>query len=160
MTRRGSLAYYFAAIALGSFFLAVTYYAHFLSHGAPRENIGRDFLVTYFFAVMLTLLPMLLCAFLLRRAAVVFRWSAPWPWMLAGAALFLALVQALGWLGNAVETNKLVVEWWRMALMVVLVGPMLAAKQPFWLPLPAGALTAWLLFRIHRAFEERPPSGS
>ncbi len=155
MTRHGSLAYYFAAVTLGSFFLAVTYYAHFLLHGAPRENIGRDLLVTYFFTVMLTLLPMLLWAFLLRRAAGAFRWSAPWPWMLAGAALFLALVQALGWLGNTVQTDRLVLEWWRMALNFALVGPMLAAKQPFWLPLPAGALTAWLLFRIHRAFETR-----
>ncbi|MBI1749173.1 MAG: hypothetical protein HY234_02735 [Acidobacteria bacterium] len=137
MTRRGSLAYYFAAITLGSFFLAVTYYAHLLLDGAPRENIGRDFLVTYFFTVMLTLVPMLLCAFLLRRVAVAFRWSAPWPWMLCGAGLFLTLVQALGWLGNAVQTDKLVVESWRMALMFLLVGPMLAVKQPFWLPLPA-----------------------
>lgn len=152
MTRRGSLAYYFAAITLGSFFLAVTYYAHSLLHGASRENIGRDFLVTFFFTVMLTLLPMLLAAFLLRRAAVALRWQTPWPWMLASAALFLALVQAFGWLGNVVQTNKMVVEWWRMVLMFVLVGPMLAVKQPWWLPLPAGALTAWLLFRIHRAF--------
>lgn len=153
MTRRGSLAYYFAAVTLGSFFLAVTYYVHFLLHGAPRDNMGRDFLVTFFFTFMLTLLPMLLAAFLLRRAAVAFRWSAPWPWMLAGAALFLALVQGFGWLGNVVQTNKMVVEWWRMALMFVLVGPMLAVKQPWWLPLPAGALTAWLLFSIHHAFE-------
>ncbi|MCL4522332.1 MAG: hypothetical protein M1453_14710 [Acidobacteria bacterium] len=155
MTRRGSLAYYFAAITLGSFFLAVTYYMHFLLSGASRENIGRDFLVTFFFTVMLTVLPMLLCAFLLRRAAVTFRWQTPWPWMLAGAALFLALVQALGWLGNAVQTDRLVVEWWRMALTFVLMGPMLAIKQPWWLPLPAGALTAWLLLRTHRAFDER-----
>ncbi len=154
MTRRGSLAYYFAAITLGSFFLAVSYYVHFLLHGAPRENIGRDFLVTFFFAVMLTLLPMLLCAFLLRRAAVALRWSAPWPWMFAGATLFLTLVQGLGWLGNAVQTDKLVVEWWRMALTFALVGPMLAVKQPFWLPLPAGAVTAFLLYRIHRAFAQ------
>ena len=153
MTRRGSLIYYFGAVALGSFFLAVTYYIYFLSHGAPRENIGRDFLVTYFFTVMLTILPILLCAFLLRRAAVAFHWSAPWPWMLAGAALFLVVVQAFGWLGNAVQTNRLVVAWWRMALMAVLVGPMLAFRQPFWLPLPAGALTAWLLFRIQRTFD-------
>lgn len=154
MTRRGSLAYYFAAITLGSFFLAVTYFGYSLATGAPRENIGRDFLVTYFFTVMLTLLPMLLWAFLLRRAAVAFRWSAPWPWMLAGAALFLALMQALGWLGNAVQTDKLVVEWWRMALMFVLVGPMLAVQQPFWLPLPAGAVTAFLLYRVQRAFAQ------
>ena len=155
MTRRGSLAYYFAAITLGSFFLAVTYYAHFLLSGAPRENVGRDFLVTFFFTVMLTLLPMLLCAFLLRRAAVSFRWSAPWSWVLAGAMLFLVLVQGFGWLGNAVQTNKMVVEWWRMALTFLLVGPMLAVKQPWWLPLPAGALTAWLLFRIDRAFDAK-----
>jgi hypothetical protein len=154
MTRRGSLAYYFAAVTLGSYFLAVTYYLFSLFDGATRENIGRDFLVTFFFTVMLTLVPMLLCAFLLRRTAVAFRWSAPWPWMLAGAALFLALVQGLGWLGNALQTDKLVVEWWRMALMFILVGPMLAIKQPFWLPLPAGAVTAFLLYRIHRAFAQ------
>ena len=154
MTRRGSLAYYFAAVSLGSFFLSVTYYAHFLLHGAPQEKIGRDFLVTFFFTVMLTLLPMLFSAFLLRRAAVSFRWSTPWPWMLAGAALFLGLVQALGWLDNAVQTEKAVVEWWRLALMYVLVGPKLAVMQPWWLPLPAGAVTAFLLYRIHRAFAQ------
>lgn len=154
MTRQGSLAYYFAAITLGSFSLAFTYYAYSLATGAPRENIGRDFLVTYFFTVMLTLLPMLLCAFILRRVAVGFRWSTPWLWMAVGAALFLGMVQALGGLGHAVQSDKLIVEWWRMALTFVLVGPMLAVKQPFWLPLPAGAITAWLLFRIHRAFNE------
>ncbi|HEV8383313.1 MAG TPA: hypothetical protein VGQ11_00470 [Candidatus Acidoferrales bacterium] len=154
MTRRGSLAYYFAAVTLGSFFLAVTYYIHFLLHGAPWDHIGRDFLVTFFFTVMLTLLPMLLCAFLLRRAAVALHWHSTWPWILAGAALFLATVQSLGWLGNIVNTNRMVVPWWRMALMFILVGPMLAVKQPWWLPLPAGALTAWLLARIHRAFAQ------
>jgi hypothetical protein len=153
MTRRGSLAYYFAAVTLGSFFLAVTYYAYFLLHGAPRDNIGRDFFAAFFFTILLTLLPTLLCAFLLRRAAVAFRWQSPWPWMLAGAALYLTFVQGMGWLGNAVDSNKMIVEWWRMALMFALVGPRLAIKSPWWLPLPAGALTAWLLYRIHRAFE-------
>jgi hypothetical protein len=31
---------------------------------------------------------------------------------------------------------------------------MLAVKQPWWLPLPAGAVTAFLLYRIHRAFAQ------
>ena len=153
MTRRGSLAYYFGAVTLGSFFLAVTYYAYFLTHGSPHEHVARDFLVVFFFTVMLTLLPMLLCAFLLRRAAVALRWQSPWVWMSAGAMLFLGFVQGFGWLGNIVNTNRMIVPWWRMTLMFILVGPLFAAKQPWWLPLPAGAVTAWLLARIHRAFE-------
>ena len=153
MTRRGSLIYYFGAVTLGSFFLAATYFIYSMLQGGSRENIGRDFLFSYFFTMMLTLLPLLFCAFLLRRAAMAFRWGSPWPWMLAGAALFLAMVQALGWMGHAIQSDKMVVEWWRATLMVLLIGPTLAVKQPWWLPLPAGALTAWLLHRIHRAFE-------
>jgi hypothetical protein len=40
--------------------------------------------------------------------------------------------------------------------MFVLVGPMYAVQQPLWIPLPAAVATAWVLFTVHRAFEEQP----
>jgi hypothetical protein len=156
MTRRGSLAYYFCAVVCGSFFLAAAYYGYSLTTRSSGEHVGRDFLVTYFFTLMLGLLPLLLSAFLLRRLATAFRWQTAWPWIFVGAAFFLGLVQGLGRLGNAVQSDRLVVEWWRLALSFALAGPMLAIKQPLMLPLPAGALTAFLLYRVHRAFDSKP----
>ncbi len=155
MTRRGSLAFYMTAVIVGSFFMSATYHVFALATGAPLDHPFRDYFFAYFLTVMLSMLPLLLMAFVLRRLAIAFRWSVPWPWMLCGAALFLALVQALGRLGVALQSDRLVVEWWRMGLTFLLAGPMLAILQPFWLPLPAGTATAFLLYRVHRAFDAK-----
>ena len=154
MTRRGSLAYYGAAVVVGSLFLTLTYYPHFIFLGASPEHWPRDLLFVYFFVLMLGCVPHLLLALILRRAAHRFGWISARPWMLAGMVLLLSILGLLAGLGNLLASHR-GGEWWRMVLMFLLVGPMYAAKSPLWLPLPAGAATGFVLHRIHRAFE--PP---
>ncbi len=156
MTRRGSLAYYFCAVVCGAFFLAVCYYGHALAIGAPREHWARDFLVTYFFAILLAFAPLLLGAFLIRRLTTGLRWTHWWQWVLTGAAAFLALTWIVGKLSATLQTSRAVVSWWRMALLFLSIGLRYALEQPLWLPVPAAIATATVLYLINRAFEPNP----
>jgi len=158
MTRRGSIAYYLAAVVCGSFFLAVSYYGSLLWTGASRQNWGRDFLFIYVITIPLALLPQLLSAWLLRRLA----WRvAPrsWPvWLAAGTIIWLAVLWSVGQVGAAVEQIRPSPAWvnLKVVVMFLLVGPMYASQQPLWIPVPAAAATAWVVFLVHRAFEEQP----
>lgn len=158
MTRRGSLAYYLAAVVCGSFFLAVSYHGSFLASGAAREHWARDFLFVYFFTVSLGFIPQLLAAFSLRRLASRLGWTRAWQWVAAGSVLFLVVLWGLGKLGLAVEDAYFAQGFQKLkaALMFLLVGPMMATTKPMWLPVPAAAATSWVLYLVHRAFAPRP----
>jgi len=157
MTRRGSFVYYFAAIVCGSFFIAAAYYAHSVWMFGAGERWARDFLFAYFLAVIGGFLPTLLFAFLLRRVLRAMHWQAVWQWLVAGAVIGMAVLWALTRLGYFIETMHFSagMQLLKSVLMFSLVGPMMLAVTPIWLPIPAFAATAWVLHRIHRAFE--PP---
>lgn len=156
MTRRGSIAYYLAAVVCGSFFLAVSYYGYFLWMGASSQHWARDFLFIYAVTIPLALLPQMLAAWTLRRLARGLP-RRVWIWLSAGTVIWIALLWFVGQIGTAVHAAKVSPEWSniKVAVMLVLVGPMYVAQQPLWIPLPAAAATAWVLYRVHRAFEER-----
>ncbi len=156
MTRRGSIAYYLAAVVCGSFFLSTSYYGYFLWMGASSRHWVRDFLFIYVVTIPLALLPQLLGAWTLRRVALRLP-RRLYVWLSAGTLIWIALLWAVGQLGSAVHAARVSPEWSsiKVAVMFVLVGPMYVAQQPFWIPLPAAAATAWVLYRVHRAFEER-----
>ena len=155
MTRRGSIAYYFAGIVCGSFFLAASYYGFLLSTGASSRQWGRDFLYIYFITIPLALLPQLFSAWLLRRIAARLAPRSLPVWLVCGALAWLAVFWSVGQLGVAVNQLRPQGAWTnlKVAVMFVLVGPMFAVQQPLWIPLPAAAATAWVLFLVHRAFE-------
>ncbi len=157
MTRRGSIAYYLAAVVCGSFFLAATYYAYFLAKGAGSQRWGRDFLFVYFFTIAFGFLPQLLGAWVLRRLALRLAWKGVLPWLLAGTAIWVALVWCVVQLGTAVEAWRPSPAWMqvRATLLVSLIGAMYAGLQPLWIPIPAAAATGWVLYSVHRAFAER-----
>lgn len=157
MTRRGSIAYYSAAVVCGSFFLAASYYGYFLWMGASSQQWGRDFLFIYVVTIPLGLLPQLLGAWALRRLALRLPWRSVVVWLLGGMAIWAALLWGVGQLGIAMEAARVPSQWVnaKVAVMFVLVGPMFVAQQPLWLPLPAAVATAWVLFLVHRAFAER-----
>lgn len=146
---RGSLAYYLAAVVCGSFFLAVSYFAYFQLQGAQTRDHGRDLLFLYFFALLFGLLPLLLGAWVLRRVTSRLGWHQGWQWLLLGTVIFVVALWGLGQLGLAFEDASTGV------LLPVLLGPMFAAMYPLWVPVPPAAATAWVLFLVHRAFEER-----
>lgn len=153
MTRRGSIAYYFVAVACGCFFLAVSYYIYaVVAKGAPRSNMARDAIFAYFFTVLLGFLPQLLTAFVLRRTAARFKWHSAWQWVLAGTVLAMATLWCFSKVGLAVERWHGPLQL-KTALMFLFIGPVFAMQQPAWLLLPAEAATAGVLFLVYRAFE-------
>ncbi len=157
MTRRGSIAYYLAAVVCGSFFLSASYYGFFLWMGASSQHWGRDFLYVYMLTIPLGLLPQLLAAWAVRRLACLFAWRDLAMWLAAGSVIWLGLLWTIGQLGIAVQATPSSPEWGyaKLGAMFLLVGPMYAVEQPLWIPLPAAVATAWVLFTVHRAFEEQ-----
>jgi hypothetical protein len=152
MTRKGSLAYYGCAVVLGSFFVAVTYYVY-LKWNLPKRDWPKEFIVTYFFTFLLTLLPQLLSAFLLRRVATRFGWKQVWAWIACGTAVSFAIVVALGLAGRFWQTLPNTSSWAHGGIFFLFVGPWFALQHPLWLLVPPGVLTAFFLHRVHRAFD-------
>jgi hypothetical protein len=164
MTRRGSLAYYFAAIVCGSFFVALAYYARAAAESGLGPRWAYNFLFAYFLALIAGFLPQLLNAFVLRRVMRALGWRGAWHWVAVGAVVGVALLWGVARLGFLIEGMYFPADWQRVKLLLAfpLLGPIMFAATPFWLPLPAFAATAWVLHRIHRAFEpaDTPPAES
>jgi hypothetical protein len=153
MTRRGSLAYYLAAVVCGSFFLTVTYFAYFLATGAKITNVSREFFFTYFFGVLLSFIPLMLIAFFLRRLAARQGWTRLWQWVLGIWLVGAVALAALSAAGHAVEAWRNGPVGLKHALLWLFIGPWFMTKAPLWLPLPGLTATAWVLLRVHSAFE-------
>ena len=154
MTRRGSLAYYLAAWICGCFFMSALIWVKDLTAGASFELITMrsafGLLFFSFYGLILGAAAALLGAFLLRRLMTLVHWEYAWQWALAGGALAPILVGALG-------------AWWRHAtlapvragprwLSLLAFGPSVVLEAGLWLAIPAGAATAFVLYRVHRAF--------
>ncbi|HEV2420306.1 MAG TPA: hypothetical protein VGS59_01230 [Candidatus Acidoferrales bacterium] len=151
MTRRGSLAYYLASWVCGCFFMAATIW---LGNGirptVPRT--GGLLFVTYFFSLMFGAATSLLFGFFLRRTANRLRWNHLWHWLIGGAILAPLLIALLG----AIASSNAQASGWRVWLFLPLTGPYMINGSHGWkswlLAAPAGVATAWVLFRIDRAF--------
>jgi hypothetical protein len=158
MTRRGSIVYYLGAVVCGCFFLAVSFYVFaVLKEGTSLEDWAKTAIIVYFFTIVFGLFPVLLGAFVLRRTMRALGWADVWRWVASGVGVFLGVLWALGVVGLWVERAYFAPQYQQVkaVLMFLLVGPMMLTTKPFWLPIPAAATTAWVLFLIHRAFEPR-----
>lgn len=156
MTRRGSLAYYLASWVCGCFFMAVTIWlGNELRPTVPR-TMGL-LLVTYFFSLMFGAVTSLLFGFFLRRAANGLHWNCVWHWLTGGAIIAPLLIAMLG----AIASSNAQGSGWCVWLFLPLTGPYMINGGHGWkllfLTAPVGAATAWVLFRIDRAFG-RPSS--
>ncbi|MGH9730792.1 MAG: hypothetical protein ACRD4A_03765 [Candidatus Acidiferrales bacterium] len=112
-------------------------------------GIAFSFLVFNFYGLMLGAPTALLVGFLLRRVADLARYRRSWEWMILGAALSAALIGASWFLGRISMTGR------AMASRVVIFfgsGPQIVVDSGWWLAVPAGAATAWVLYRVQRAF--------
>ncbi len=157
MNHRGSLAYYPAAVVCGSFFLAASYYPYLVLLGA-RSGLGegsRGFLAASFFAVLLSTFPLLVWATLLRWLARRQKWTGATEWMAAGVCLFALVVGALEILARLLAPFSWPV-WVDQVFPFFFAGPRFMLRFPLWLPLPAVIVTAYVLLRVHRAFEPKP----
>jgi hypothetical protein len=152
MTRRGSLAYYLTAWICGCFFMSLAIWAKD-SLGATLDafSIRTAFglLFFYFYGLVLGALAAFLGAFLLRRVMTALKCKTPSHWALAGAILAPGLIAVLGIWGRHNEAAQ---RPGMRALGLLTFGPKTVIEVGWWLAIPAGAATAYLLGRVQRAF--------
>ena len=153
MTRRGSLAYYLAAWIGGCVFMSVCLWMWvFIEGGRQNERlapIAFGLLLSCFYGLIIGAAASLLFAFLLRRLMAALRWRAVLQWAIAGAVLNTIVIVALGncdrW-ANAHSVPTL------SRIGILTAGPGVVMDTGWWIAIPAGAATAYVLYRIDRAF--------
>jgi hypothetical protein len=151
MTRRGSLAYYLAAWICGCVFMSVCLWIWvFIEGGRQNEHlapIAFSLLLSCFYGLIIGAAASLLFAFLLRRLMAALRWRAVLQWTIAGAILNTIVVVALGNCDRWANAHSVA------ALSRILTaGPAVVMDTGWWIAIPAGAATAYVLYRIDRAF--------
>ncbi len=153
MTRRGSLAYYLAAWICGCVFMSVCLWVWtvLITAGKAPGEYSVQGVSGLLFVVFLGFLSgsaaAFLSAFLLRRLMNALRWRGATQWTAAGAVLTPTVIAVLGEIDrvlNPLAAPKLTEFLTSGPAMVLAVG--------WWLAIPAGAATAYILYRIDRAF--------
>jgi len=158
MTRRGSFAYYLAAVAVGCPLVTLAVWLPGGSAGMQWTADTRgaaSFFLAVFLGLLLGATAALLFGFLLRRIVAVWKPGRLWHWIVAGALLAPAEVWLLARLLNPLDA----VLSGRFGSMVIalLAGPALVhGSGRLWATVPVGALTAFVLHRIHSAFQPQP----
>jgi len=158
MTRRGSLIYYLTAWICGCFFMSLAIWTKDLWNAATgpssrsREAFGVLFF--YFYGLVFGALAVLIGAFLLRRLMVLLKCKTPLHWAIAAAILAPLLIGGLGaWGARAGGGERLEPR----LLSFLLLGPTMVVQAGWWLAIPAGAATGYLLGRVQRAFSPPQP---
>lgn len=151
MTRTGSLAYYLAAWVCGCTFMGIFLWIPEI-RGSASKGVAGLFFVTIALSLMCGAASSLAFGCLLRILADWIGWRKAWQWLLSGAILAPVLITVLGVFSSSgmVKGNAL-----RALYFFVFAGPgLIHTSQPWLLLLTAvaGAATAWVLFRVHRAF--------
>jgi hypothetical protein len=152
MTRRGSLVYYLAAWIIGCVFMSLAIWLRDTGSatlGQLSFRTGFGILLFCFYGLVFGACAALLGAFLLRRLAFWLQWNHPGPWVAAGAGLATVLITVLGAWGRRVTAAPRVVPKW---VQLATFGPKIVLDTGWWLALPVGAATAFVLYRVHRAF--------
>jgi hypothetical protein len=152
MTRRGSLAYYLTAWICGCFFMSAAVWAKD-SLGARLDpftiRTAFGLLFFYFYGLLVGALAAFLGAFLLRHVMAALKCKTPSHWAVVGAILAPGLIAILGIWGRH---NDAAQRPGMRALALLTFGPKTVVEVGWWLAIPAGAATAYLLGRVQRAF--------
>ena len=161
MTRRGSLVYYLASWICGGLFLTVAMY---LQERASPEGIGigpsgagAAIITTYFLVLVFCAFLSVVFAFLLRLSMDWLRAESLWQWALAGIILSLPMTWGVRVASSATDAAGLQGAGRQIAVLLFL-GVRGIAERHALLGLPVAALTAAVLFLIHRAFAEKAES--
>ena len=153
MTRRGSLVYYLAAWTVGTFSMSLLVWirsmtAETASVASTHSAFGLLFFA--FYGLIFGAAAAFLGAFLLRRIMAALRSKNPIHWAAVGTVLAPILIAALGALrGRTAAPSAL---HGPRFLAFATFGPEQVLEAGWWLAIPAGAATAYLLGRIERAF--------
>lgn len=157
MTRRGSLVYYLTSWICGGFFLTI---AMFLEERAQPEEMGigpsgagAAILTTYFLVLIFGAFLSLVFAFLLRRIMGWMHAERLWEWVCMGVVLALPMAWGVRWASRATDAMDLQGAWRQLAVVLFL-GVRGIAEHHAFLGLPVAALTAAVLFLVHRAFAQ------
>ncbi len=157
----GTLLYYAVAFFANALFLPLVYWLYMRSQQEPSEAGDSYYSIVTLLPALLSVLPLTLGAWLLRRLARWFAWTRWWQWLLAGALTGFVALWGFGKLGLVIERAYFSLAWQpvKSALMFgLLLGPMMFSFQPWWLPLPAILATTGVLFLVQRACGPNPAS--
>ena len=161
MTRRGSLVYYLASWICGGLFLTLAMY---LQERASPQGIGIGptgagvaIITTYFLVLVFCAFLSVVFAFLLRLSMDWLRAERLWHWALAGAILAMPMTWGVRLASRATDAAGLQGAGRQIAVFLFLGVRGIAENHPF-LGLPVAALTAAVLFLIHRAFAHKAGS--
>ena len=161
MTRRGSLVYYLTSWICGAFFLTI---AMFLQERARPEGMGigpsgagAAIITTYFLVLVFGAFLSVVFAFLLRLLMDLFHAEELWEWALAGVVLSIPMAYAVRGASRVTDTIGLQGASRQIAVFLFL-GVRGIAEHHALLGLPVAALTAAVLFLIHRAFSQNAES--
>jgi hypothetical protein len=157
MTRSGSLAYYLTAWICGCFFMSLAVWIKDLFGVAPDHASSAHsvfgLIFFYFYGLVFGVISALIGAFLLRRLMATLKCITPSHWAAVGAILAPVLIAILGVWGKRMGTaGQGGLRVWRL----ITYGPMTVFEAGWWLAIPTGAATAYLLCRVQRAFAPHP----
>ncbi len=160
MTRRGSLVYYLSSWICGGLFLTIAMY--FQERASPQgmgigpTGAGAAIITTYFLVLVFCAFLSAVFAFFLR---LFMRWLHAenlWQWSLAGIVLSLPMTWVVRWASRMTDASGLQGAGRQVAVLLFL-GVRGIAENHALLGLPVAALTAAVLFLIHRAFGRESP---
>ena len=161
MTRRGSLVYYLASWICGGLFLTVAMYLQERASpegmGIGPSGAGAAIITTYFLVLVFCAFLSVVFAFLLRLSMDWLHVERLWQWALAGVILSLPMTWGVRWASHATDAAGLQGAGRQIAVLLFL-GVRGIAERHALLGLPVAALTATVLFLIHRAFAEKAES--
>ena len=158
MTRRGSLVYYLASWICGGLFLTVAMY---LQERASPEGMGMGptgagaaIITTYFLVLVFCAFLSVVFAFFLRLIMRLLHGDRMWQWVLAGTVLAMPMVFAIRWASRVMDSSGAQGVEREIAVLLFLGVRGIAENHPL-LGLPVAAMTAAVLFLIHRAFGQK-----
>jgi len=161
MTRRGSLVYYLASWICGGLFLTVAMYLQERASpegmGIGPSGAGAAILTTYFLVLIFCAFLSVVFAFILRLSMDWLRAESLWQWALAGVVLSIPMTWGVRWASRATDATGLQGVGRQIAVLLFL-GVRGIAERHALLGLPVAALTAAVLFLIHRAFAQKSES--
>jgi hypothetical protein len=157
MTRRGSLVYYLTSWICGGLFLTLAMF--FEEQFAPRamsmgpSGAGAVILTNYFLVLVFGAFLSVVFAFLLRLSMDWLGADTAWEWALAGLILAVPLTWGVRWASWATDLVGLQ-GFGRQIAIFLFLGVRGIAERHALLGLPVAAVTAAVLFLIHRAFAQ------
>jgi hypothetical protein len=153
MTRSGSLAYYLTAWICGCFFMSLAVWTKDLfgtsANNAFSTHSVFALIFFYSYGLVFGVVAALAGGFLLRRVMSVLKCKTPSHWTAVGAILAPVVVAILGLWGRHIGDEG---QNGMRVFRTITYGPRIVMDTAWWLAIPAGAATAYLLCRVQRAF--------